>query len=143
LIAVDTNLLVYAHRQDSKWHEAAAGCVRDLAESPSTWAIPWPCIHEFYAVVTHRRIYDPPSTPRQALAQIDAWLQSPSLLLIAENGDSWGTLATMLETARITGARVHDGRIASICIANGARELWSADRDFSSFPGLRTRNPLV
>lgn len=52
MIAVDTNLLVYAHRKDSAWSQAARRCIRGLAEGRATWAIPWPCIHEFLAIAT-------------------------------------------------------------------------------------------
>ena len=52
MIAVDTNVLVYAHREDSPWHGAASRVVRDLAEGSAPWAIPWPCLHEFLAIVT-------------------------------------------------------------------------------------------
>ena len=59
MIAVDTNVLIYAHHSDAEWHERAATLVRELAEGRSTWGIPWPCLHESLAVVTHPRIYDP------------------------------------------------------------------------------------
>ena len=53
MIAVDTNLLVYAHRRDSEWNTAARSALSDLAEGRRAWAIPWPCVHEFVAIVTH------------------------------------------------------------------------------------------
>jgi len=143
MIAVDTNILVYAHRKDSSWHEAAARCVRDLAEGRGAWAVPWPCLHEFYAVVTHARIYNPPTKPAQAAAQIEAWMESPSLVLLAETDSHWSVLKRMLETSKATGPRVHDARVATLCLAHGVRELWTADRDFSRFRDLRTRNPLI
>jgi len=70
LIAVDTNLLVYAHRSDSPWFDAARKVLRPLVEGTATWAIPWPCVHEFLAVVTHPRIYNPPTPLRVALEQV-------------------------------------------------------------------------
>jgi uncharacterized protein len=63
VIALDTDLLVYAHREDAPFHATALERVSELAESGSPWAIPWPCLHEFFAIVTHPRIYAPP-TPR-------------------------------------------------------------------------------
>ncbi|WP_198009106.1 PIN domain-containing protein [Saccharomonospora saliphila] len=84
MIALDTNILVYAHRRDTEFHRPAAQHVRTLAEGRSAWAIPWPCLHEFYAISTHPTIYDPPSTREQATAQLDAWLSSPSLSLLGE-----------------------------------------------------------
>ncbi len=143
MIAVDTNILVYAHRRDSPWHERAAHCVRELAEGASTWAVPWPCVHEFLAIVTHERIYSPPSPLEKAVEQVQAWLESPSLVLLAEEGEYFVTLAQLLVTAKVSGPRVHDARIAALCIYSNVRELLSADRDFSRFRLLKTRNPLV
>jgi uncharacterized protein len=139
VLAVDTNVLVYAHRKDSAFHGTAAKVVADLAQSAATWAIAWPCIHEFYSVVTHPRIYTPPSEPRQAIAQIDAWLSSPSLIMLAESDSHWRTLSAALAAGEVRGALVHDARVAAICADHGVREIISQDRDFSRFPGLRVR----
>lgn len=143
MIAVDTNLLVYAHRQDSPWHEVAYARLVELAEGRGPWAIPWPCLHEFLAVVTHSRIFEPPTPLDIALDQVEAWLESPSLLLLAESSGYWPELRSALRAGRVSGPQVHDARIAALCQCHGIRELWTADRDFGRFPGLTTRNPLV
>jgi toxin-antitoxin system PIN domain toxin len=143
LIAVDSNLLVYAHRRDSPWHGEAAACVKQLAEGRAPWAIPWPCVHEFLAIVTHPQIYDPPSTLAAAMSQVEAWAESPSLVWLAEDMGYWRALRDLLDQARVSGPRIHDARIAALCTFHGARELWTADRDFGRFPTLRARNPLV
>jgi toxin-antitoxin system PIN domain toxin len=143
VIALDTNLLVHAHREDSPFHGAALRAVRDLGEGADAWAIPWPCVHEFLATVTHRRIF-PTHTPRErAAVQVEAWMASPALVLLAETARHWQTLRQLLSTGDVTGPRVHDARIAAICLSHGVRELWTADRDYSRFPSLRVRNPLV
>jgi uncharacterized protein len=143
MIAVDTNILVYAHREDSPWHQAAASCVAALAGGAAHWGIPWPCLHEFFAVVTHPRIYAPPTPLTAAMDQIDAWLEAPTVVLLAESGAHWATLRALLEAGRVVGPQVHDARIASLCLQHGVGELWTADRDFNRFPSLKTRNPLV
>jgi hypothetical protein len=143
LIAVDTNILVYAHREDSPFHARAFQAVADLAEGPAVWAIPWPCLHEFLAIVTHPRIYAPPTPLARALDQVDAWLDSPTLALLTESATHWPTLRGLLAAGRIAGARVHDARVAALCRQHGVRELWSADRDFSRFAGLTLINPLA
>lgn len=143
MIAVDTNILVYAHREDLPFHEVAFERLTELAEGPATWAIPWPCLHEFLSIVTHPRIYAPPSPLPRALEQVDAWLGSPTLALLAELAAHWPTLRALLIAGRVAGPRVHDGRIAALCRQHGVRELWSADRDFSRFAGLAVLNPLV
>ena len=142
MIAIDTNILVYGHRRDSAFHEPAAAAVRQLAEGRRSWAIPWPCLHEFLAIVTHPRIYDPPTPLPRAVAQLRAWTASPSVTLIHEGPDHLQILSTMLEVAAATGPRVHDARVAALCVGAGVAELWTADRDFSRFP-IPTRNPLT
>ena len=143
MIAVDTNILVYAHREDSPWHKAAYGCIEELATGRDAWAIPWPCLHEFLAIVTHPRIYAPPTPQERALDQVQAWLESPSVVLLSEAEDHWQKLQALLRSARTSGPKVHDARVAALCIANEIAELWTADRDFSRFPTLKIRNPLV
>jgi toxin-antitoxin system PIN domain toxin len=143
MIAVDTNVLVYAHRRDSEWHESAAATVKGLAEGREPWAIPWPCAHEFLEIATHPRIYRPPTTAEAALRQLEAWTRSPSLVLLAEGPGYTEHLGQLVAAARVSGARVHDARVAALCLYHGVRELWTADRDFSRFPELSVRNPLV
>jgi hypothetical protein len=143
VIAVDTNVLVYAHREDSEWHGPAYACLEALAEGKGAWAIPWPCIHEFFSIVTHPRIYDPPTPLSAALEQIDAWLETPTLALLSESSGYWSELKGMLEAGQVAGGRVHDARVAALCRRHGVRELWTADRDFSRFSGLALRNPLI
>ena len=143
MIAVDTNLLVYAHREDSPWHDTAYARVAELAQGRAPWAIPWPCLQEFLAIVTHPRIYAPPTPLVAAIDQVDAWLESPSLTLLAEVEGYWPTLKSLLRDGRIAGPQVHDARVAALCGLHGVRELWTADRDFSRFRVLDCRNPLV
>jgi len=143
MIAVDTNLLVYAHREDSDWHQRAYQLLAGLAEGASPWAIPWPCLHEFLAVVTHPRIYRPPTPLAQAIDQVDAWRESPSLVLLAESEAYWPHLRDLVRAGRVVGPHVHDARIAALCRLHGVRELWAADRDFGRLPGVRVRNPLI
>ena len=143
MIAVDTNLLVYAHREDSPWHQAALSWLTAVAEGPAQWAVPWPCVHEFLAIVTHPRIYRPPTPRERAVDQVDAWLESPRLVLIGEGEGYWPTLRGLLLEGGVVGGLVHDARIAAVCRHHGVEALCTADRDFSRFPDLVIRNPLV
>ena len=142
-VLLDTNLLVYAHRRDSPWFEPAREAVRSLVEGTATWGIPWPCVHEFLAITTHPKIYRPPTELPRALEQVAALLGSPSLMLLSEPAGYWPVLRRLLDAGHVTGAKVHDARIAALCLCHGVSELWSADRDFSRFPELKVRNPLV
>jgi toxin-antitoxin system PIN domain toxin len=143
MIALDANLLVYAHRVENPFHATARKLVHELAEGNGAWAIPWPCLHEFYGVITNPRIHAVPTPIDVALNQIDIWRESPSLHLLSETPEHWPYLRQLIVTAKVQGPLVHDARIAALCLSHGVRELWSADRDFSRFPSLRVRNPLV
>ncbi|MGB2712044.1 MAG: TA system VapC family ribonuclease toxin [Conexibacter sp.] len=143
MIAIDSNLLIYAHRRDNDWFAAARDRLAELAVGRQAWAIPFPCVHEFLRVVTDPRIYVHPTPLDAALAQVGAWAESPALRLLSEGDGHLGHLANVARSGRVRGAAIHDARIAAICLDHGVRELWTADRDFSRFPALRTRNPLV
>ncbi|HKF78410.1 MAG TPA: TA system VapC family ribonuclease toxin [Candidatus Dormibacteraeota bacterium] len=143
MIAVDTNILVYAHRRDATWHEQANRVLQSLAEGPEAWAIPWPCLHEFLSIVTHPRIYRPPTPLETALDQVAAWLESPGLCLLAEASGAWDLLRKIVWRGRVTGPVIHDARVATLCLLHGVRELWTVDRDFGRFADLKTRNPLI
>ena len=142
MIAVDTNILVYAHREDTPEHERALRALRTLDAAALGWAVPWSCVHEFFGVVTHPRIYDRPSTVAEAFAAIDD-LSTMGARLLSESSAHRQILGRICEQSGFVGPRVHDARIAAICIGHGVSELWTADRDYSYFPELKTRNPLV
>lgn len=144
MIAIDTNVLVYAHRRESAHHERAAAVVRELAEGRDRWAIPWPCVYEFFSVVSNPRIWkEAASLPEQAWRQINAWTASPTVSLLGEPQEFVPLLERFVDRPRVRGAVVHDARIAALCMVHGVRELLTSDRDFSLFPELPTRNPFA
>jgi len=144
MLAVDTNVLVYAHRGEAREHAVAAEVMRGLAEGARPWAIPWPCLYEFHSVVTNARIWKEAATPpERAWAQVDAWRRSPSCRLLHEYdgfADVFGRFATR---PRVRGPLVHDACVAALCVAHGVEALLSRDRDFGLFPELTVRDPLA
>lgn len=143
MIAIDSNLLVYAHRGEGASSNRAYELMQGLSEGPQPWAIPYPCVHEFLRNVTDPRIYTEPTPLEAALRQVSIWDEIPSLRFLSEGGRHLERLSDISLTGRIHGAMIHDARIAAICIEHGVSELWTADRDFGRFPTLKTRNPLV
>ena len=142
MLAIDTNVLVYAHRIDCDLHEICREHIKKRAESLEPWAIVWSCLHEFYAVVTNPKIFKNPSTPEQAFSQIRYWTASPSLLLLQETDRHLEILEKLVKKVSTKGGAIHDARIAAICISHGVESLITFDRDFSSFPELETTNIL-
>ena len=143
MIALDTNVLVYAHRRDLPQHIPALRAIQRLIGEGRTWAVPWPCVHEFLAVVTNPRIFKTPTSTQTAIAVIRELGAQRHNQLLGESHSHLDILDRLCQSANVVGAKFHDARIAAICIGNGVSELWTADRDFSYFPQLKTTNPLV
>ena len=143
MIAVDTNILVYAHREECEFHEVAASCLVFLAEGMQPWGIPVSCLHEFLSVVTNPKVFVPASTTDQALTQVDAWLASPQASVLHSGQQHVAVLSDLSRNARLKGGQFHDARIAAICLENAVTVLWTADRDFGRFKALKTVNPLI
>lgn len=143
MIAVDTNVLIYAHRSEGPWHQQARGALKVLAEGHLPWGIPSPCLAEFLAIVTGFRGAIQATPLADALSQAAEWLRAPHVSLLHSGIGHAQTLFDLARAANLKGGQFHDARIAAICIENGVTELWTADRDFSRFAQLKTRNPLV
>jgi toxin-antitoxin system PIN domain toxin len=142
MIAVDTNILVHAHQREADFHNTAKKLMRRLAESPIPWGV---CCHsfiEFYGVVTRNNIWKVPSLPEQAIDQIAAWRESPSIRVLFDDSSTFNELSQIVISANVRGPLIHDARIAACCISSGVSELWTVDRDFSRFTKLHTKNPL-
>lgn len=143
MIAIDTNILVHAHRREASLHQPAFQEISALAQSLNPWAICYHSLIEFYAVVTQSRLWKTPSTPTQAFDQIHAWEASPALRILTDVENSLEQLESLVKAGKVQGAMIHDARIAACCLSHGVRELWTVDRDFSRFRALKVRNPLV
>jgi toxin-antitoxin system PIN domain toxin len=140
MIALDTNLLVYAHRAATPEHRAARTAIERAAAS-GAWGFPAPVVAEFWGVVTHPAAAGRASTPDEAqrflaaLADAGADVWSP--------GTGFGLrLAQMAADLELRGNRIFDLQIALCAFEGGARELWSHDARFVTIAGLRLVNPL-
>lgn len=142
MIALDTNVLVYARREESPHHLAARAILTRLAEGDEPWAIPWPCIYEFIRVVTHPRVFDPPTSLDDALEDLESLFDSPSLALLGEGPSHRAHLRRTILAGKARGNLAHDAHIAALAFEHGVRELWTTDRDFARFSGLRIRDPF-
>jgi hypothetical protein len=142
VIAVDTNILVYAHRPEMPFHDRARNVLEEALKKPEPLAVPWPCVHEFLAVVTHPRIFREPTPIGTAMDAARGLKQSLDGGFLGEGDGYLDVLDPLARTARLQGPVIHDARIAAICAYHGVRELWSADRDFSLFTTIQVRNPL-
>jgi toxin-antitoxin system PIN domain toxin len=137
VIAVDTNILIYAHRRESAHHHAALEKITAIAESDAPWALPVFCLAEFVRVVTHLRVFDPPSSLSEALDFIAELMKSPSLRLLNPTAAFPRAFNEACVAGKVRGNLVFDAQIAAVCREHGIDELLTADRDFARFATLR------
>ena len=137
MIAVDTNILVYAHRQELPKHKPALKWLRHLTEGNTPWGLPVFCLGEFVRVVTHTRVFQPPSTLDQALSALNGLLNSPTLRILSPGARYPQLFRDAARSADARGNLVFDAQIAAVCAEHGAVSLLTLDRDFSRFPAIR------
>jgi hypothetical protein len=137
LIAVDTNVLIYAHRQETERHTSALRQLKALAEGDSPWGLPVFCIAEFVRIVTHLRVFTPPTDLGTALDFVDGLLESPSVRLLVPGQDYPTAFRRVCEGAEVRGNLAFDAQIVAVCVESGVRELITADRDFARFDAIR------
>jgi len=140
---VDTNILVYAHREEFDRHEAAVTLLRTLATSAEPWVLLWPCLYEFVRVVTHPRVFSPPTPLADALEALEGLLSSPSVVTVSETSRHGAWFARLLKDSNCTGNLVFDAHIAALMKEHGISEIITSDRDFHRFPGITVTNPFV
>lgn len=138
MIAVDTNILVFADREESARHADALRALQLLAEGDEAWAIPIFCVGEFLRVVSHDRLFDPPTPVLDAYDSIDSLLASPSARLLVPGDTYLRLLRGLIDESHVEGNLVFDAQIAAVCLEHGATTLLTEDRDFARFQSLKT-----
>ena len=142
MIALDTNILVHARREESEHHVQARALLESLSMGFEPWAIPWPCVYEFFRVVTHPNIFTPPSEPSRVLEDLEDLLASPSLTLLGPGPRHLSHLLRVFESGSVRGNAVFDAHIATLVAEHGVREIWTLDRDFRRLGSVRAVNPF-
>jgi uncharacterized protein len=142
MIAIDTNILVYARRQEAPHHQRARKILEDLAAGSAPWALAWVSVYEFLRVVTHPRVFDPPTNLETALEDVESLLESPSLVMLGEGPAHKTHMRRALVSGAASGNLAHDAHIAALVVEHGVTEFWTADRDFRRFPEIRAVDPF-
>jgi toxin-antitoxin system PIN domain toxin len=142
LIAVDTNVLVYAHRSAVPEHRRARAALERAANDTDGWGISLPVLGEFWSIVTHPKALGGPSTVAQAASFIRALIASAEMKVWVPEAGFPEYLLQRAVNMSVSGARIFDLQIALIAANSGAREIWTHDQNFVGVPGIRIRDPL-
>ena len=143
MIALDTNLLVYAHREGAPEHEAARVAIFTALNDPRGWGICLPSIAEFWSIVTHPKIPGGPSSSR-VVTHFFHYLITEGHGNIWTPGPGFGErLLRWAASLGIRGRRIFDLQIALIALEHGAQEVWTHDKNFVSVPKVKVSDPLA
>lgn len=63
--------------------------------------------------------------------------------MLAETASHTAVLERVVRQSGATGNLIHDAHIATLCFEHGVTEVFTADRDFTRFTGLKINNPFV
>lgn len=139
---VDVNVLLYAHRRDALDHPTYRIWLEDLVNGEQAFGMAELVLSSFVRIATHRRVFDPPSTPEEAFAFAASLLNQPNCVLVKPGAQHWPIFHRLCIDADARGGLVTDAYLAALAIESGC-EWITTDRDFARFPGLTWRHPLV
>ncbi|MDD5674392.1 MAG: PIN domain-containing protein [Chitinivibrionales bacterium] len=141
--SVDVNILIYSINKDSEWHTRAKVFLEKMARAPETWVMPWPVAHSFLRITTHAGILPNPLAPSQAVFVLDSLIGQPNIRFVSETDLFWSAYKKEVLSGHFRGSAISDVIIAAIMKEHGVGTLYTADRDFLRFKGIRSINPLI
>jgi len=142
VIILDADILLYAYDETSPQHRNARDLVNRVFSSGAPVGLPWQTVGAFLRIVSDTRLPGHRKTPEEAAQVVDRWFEQPNVRLLAPGDQHWRWLRQMMTDGQAHGPLVTDAQLAALTIEHGG-ELYSTDRDFARFPGLRWKNPLT
>jgi uncharacterized protein len=142
VIVLDANLLIYAYSANSLEYDRAHKWVEEIFSGDEPIGLPWQTIAAFARVLTNPNLPGEHYSTREIVAFIEEWMQLPNIRLLSPGDRHWAILQKMILDGQVRGKMITDAQLAALTIEYGG-VLYTADRDFSRFPGLRWVNPLV
>ena len=141
MIVLDANILLYAYDSASSHHKKARAWVEEVFSQAAPIGLPWQTVGAFLRIITSSRLPGERFGLEEAVQLVDRWLEQPNTRLLAPGDDHWSRLRGMIVEGQASGALVSDAQLAALTIEYGG-VLYTTDRDFARFPGLRWTNPL-
>ena len=141
--AVDANLLLYASDRDSPLHARAVELLDEIAIGPEIAYLFWPISMAYLRIATHPAIFARPLSHADARANIEALLALPHVQAVGEDDVFWHRFTEVADDVAPTGNLVPDAHMVALMLANGVRTIWTRDRDYRKFRGIRVRDPFA
>jgi toxin-antitoxin system PIN domain toxin len=140
---IDANILLYAVNKDSLFHVQAKSFIESCAENGKTWHLSWAVIHTFIRISTHPKIMSTPLAPEEAVSVIEQILNLPNVQTMGDNEQGfWEIYKEEIKTAHLRGNQISDAIIVATMKAYGIRTIYTKDRDFLRFRGIKAIDPI-
>ena len=140
---VDANILLYASDERSAYQSAARSALDEIAASDEIVYLFWPALMAYLRLATHPSVFERPLALADALDNIEHILSLPNVETAGEQGGFWSVYRRVVTEADIRGNLVSDGQLIALMLDNGIRTIWTHDRDFRRFRGIRIHDPFV
>lgn len=140
MVFPDVNVLVHAHRADSTQHEICRDWLRGTLSGEQAFALSELVLSSVIRIVTHPRIFHPPSTIDEAVSFANDIRGHERAIIVAPGNRHWDIFSRLIRVADARANLVTDAYLAAVAIESGC-ELISTDGDFARFPGLKWRRP--
>jgi len=138
---VDVNVLVCAFREDAPAHVEYRRWVEASVQAHEAYAVSDQVLSGFLRIVTHPRVFHPPTPIEAALAFAEAYRGQPNAVAVAPDARHWDVFTHLCTTCNVRGNLIPDAWFAALAIESGC-EWVTTDRDYARFPGLRWKHPL-
>ena len=138
---VDANVLVYATNESDPVHATARHLVQRLGRGPDLVYLFWPAIMGYLRIVTHPAILPRPLGAPDAIANVSALLERRHVRTPGE-GDGFWDVFRSASTGRLRGNAVPDGHLVGLMRQHGVTTIYTRDRDFRRFDGIRVHDPF-
>jgi toxin-antitoxin system PIN domain toxin len=142
MIVLDVNLLIYAYDTTCKEHKKALAWVDEVFSGDEIIGLPWQTISAFLRILTYPGVMGERFTMKQALAIVDQWMEMPHVRTMPPGEAYWRLFRETLVMGDVRGKLTTDVALAATTIEYGG-VLYTTDRDFARFQGLRWVNPLL
>ena len=141
--AVDANLLLYASDQDSPLHRRAVELLDDIAMGPEIAYLFWPVAMAYLRIATHPAVFRRPLSHADARINVEALLALPHLEAVGEDEKFWPRFVEVADDVSPIGNLVPDAHVVALMLSSGVRTIWTRDRDYRKFTGIRVHDPFA
>jgi uncharacterized protein len=142
VIVLDANLLIYAYDSTTLHHRSARRWLEAAFSGAEPIGLPWQTVSAFLRVSTNNRLPGNRFTMDEAVEIVDRWAALPTVHFLAAGNRHWAFFRRMLIDGAAAGPLATDAGLAALTMEHGG-VLYTTDRDFARFPGLKWVNPLV